>query len=83
MSLALCLQVVSQASQHLRSSEKQATYEGGGFARQSICWRVHPYFRQIAYASLLCMHENLSWEVCYWVEAADEDLLDWDNAMKY
>ena len=36
MSLALCLQVVSQASQHFRSSEKQATCEGC-FARQSIC----------------------------------------------
>ena len=28
MSLALCPQVVSQASQHFRSSEKQATYRG-------------------------------------------------------
>ena len=28
MSLVLCLQVVSQASQHFRSSEKQATCEG-------------------------------------------------------
>ena len=36
MSLALCPQVVSQASQHFRSSEKQATYEGC-FSRQSIC----------------------------------------------
>ena len=36
MSLALCPQVVSQASQHFRSSEKQATCEGC-FARQSIC----------------------------------------------
>ena len=35
MSLALCRQVVSQASQHFRSSEKQATCEGC-FARQSI-----------------------------------------------
>ena len=34
MSLALCPQVVSQASQHFRSSEKQATCEGC-FARQS------------------------------------------------
>ena len=36
MTLALCLQVVSQASQHFRSSEKQATCEGC-FARQSVC----------------------------------------------
>ena len=36
MSFALCPQVVSQASQHLRSSEKQATFEGC-FACQSIC----------------------------------------------
>ena len=36
MSLALCPQVVSQASQHFRSSEKQATCEGC-LARQSIC----------------------------------------------
>ena len=36
MSLVLCPQVVSQASQHLRSSEKQATCEGC-FASQSIC----------------------------------------------
>ena len=36
ISLALCLQVVSQAPQHFRSSEKQATCEGC-FARQSIC----------------------------------------------
>ena len=36
MSSALCPQVVSQASQHFRSSEKQATYEGC-FARQSVC----------------------------------------------
>ena len=34
MSLALCLQVVFQASQHFRSSEKQATCEDS-FARQS------------------------------------------------
>ena len=34
LSLALCPQVVSQASQHFRSSEKQATCEGC-FARQS------------------------------------------------
>ena len=34
--LALCPQVVSQASQHFRSSEKQATCEGC-FARKSIC----------------------------------------------
>ena len=39
-SLALCLQVVSQASQHFRSSEKQATCEGC-FARQSI-WSAIP-----------------------------------------
>ena len=38
MSLALCPQVVSQASQHFRSSEKQATCLGC-FARQSI-WSV-------------------------------------------
>ena len=36
ISLALCPQVVSQASQHFRSSKKQATYEGY-FASQSIC----------------------------------------------
>ena len=36
MSLALCPQVVSQASQHFRSSKKQATCEGC-FASQSIC----------------------------------------------
>ena len=36
MSLALCLQVVSQAPQHFRSSEKQATCEGC-FVRQSVC----------------------------------------------
>ena len=36
MFLALCLQVVSQASQRFKSSEMQATCEGC-FARQSIC----------------------------------------------
>ena len=36
MSLALCPQVVSQALQHFKSSEKQATCEGC-FARQSVC----------------------------------------------
>ena len=36
MSLALCPQVVSQASQHFRSSKNQATCEGC-FACQSIC----------------------------------------------
>ena len=36
MSLALCLQVVSQAPQHLRSFKKQTTCEGC-FACQSIC----------------------------------------------
>ena len=36
VSLALCPLVVSQASQHFRSSEKQATCEGC-FARQSVC----------------------------------------------
>ena len=36
MPLALCPHVVSQASQHSRSSEKQAT-RGGCFARQSVC----------------------------------------------
>ena len=36
MSLALCPQVVSQAPQYLRSSEKQATCEGC-FSRQSVC----------------------------------------------
>ena len=36
MSFALCLLVVSQASQHFRSSEKQATCEGC-FAYQCIC----------------------------------------------
>ena len=34
--LALCPQVMSQAPQHFRSSEKQASC-GGCFARQSIC----------------------------------------------
>ena len=42
MSLALCSQVVSQASQHFRSSEKQAISEGC-FARQSICSVVSLY----------------------------------------
>ena len=36
MSLALCAQILSQDSQHFRSSEKQDTCEGC-FARQSIC----------------------------------------------
>ena len=36
MSLALCLQVVSQAPQHFISSKKQATCEGC-FAHQSVC----------------------------------------------
>ena len=36
MSSTLCQEVVSQAPQHFRSSEKQATREGC-FARQSIC----------------------------------------------
>ena len=36
ISLALCLQVVSQASQHFISSEKQAISEGC-FAHQSVC----------------------------------------------
>ena len=36
MSLALCPQVVSQAPEHFRSSEKQATC-GGCFSRQSVC----------------------------------------------
>ena len=36
MSLTLCPQVVSQASQHFRSSEKHAICEGC-FSRQSIC----------------------------------------------
>ena len=36
MSLALCLQVVSQAPQHFRSSETQAPCNGC-FSRQSIC----------------------------------------------
>ena len=40
MSLALCLQVVSQVSQHFRSSEKQATCEGF-FARQSSCLFIY------------------------------------------
>ena len=47
-SLALYPQVVSQASQYFRSSEKKATCEGC-FARQSVCslhsgmsWAVHP-----------------------------------------
>ena len=41
MSLALCPQVVSQAPQHFRSSETQATCEGC-FDRQSIC-SVFPF----------------------------------------
>ena len=36
MCLALCPQEESQAPQHLRSSEKQATWEGC-YARQSVC----------------------------------------------
>ena len=36
MSLALCSQAVSHASQHFGPSKKQATCEGC-FARQSIC----------------------------------------------
>ena len=36
MSLALCPQLVSQATQHFKSSEKQATCEGC-FACQSVC----------------------------------------------
>ena len=39
MSLALCPQVVSQAPQHFRSSEKQATCEGSITARVSA-WSV-------------------------------------------
>ena len=42
MSLALCPKVVSQASQHFRSSEEQATCEGC-FARQSICSVIFPF----------------------------------------
>ena len=43
MSLALCPQVVSQAPQHFRSSEKQATC-GGCFARQlSLSVRSFPF----------------------------------------
>ena len=41
MSLVVCPLVVSQASQHLRSSETQTTCEGC-FARQSIC-RTFPF----------------------------------------
>ena len=48
MSLALCLQLGSQAPQHFRSSEMQATYDGC-FSHQSVCsviyfpslWLVH------------------------------------------
>ena len=43
MSLALCPQVVSQAPQNFRSSEKQATCEGR-FARQSVCSVVSLHF---------------------------------------
>ena len=39
MSLALFPQVVSQAAQNFRSSEKQATCEGC-FALQSTCWVI-------------------------------------------
>ena len=42
MSLALCPQVVSQDSQHFRSSEKQAACEGC-FARQSTCSVISLY----------------------------------------
>ena len=42
MSLALCPQVVSQTSQHFRSSEKQATCEGC-FACQCICLVISPH----------------------------------------
>ena len=42
MSLALCPQVVSQTSQHFRSSEKQATCEGC-FACQCICLAISPH----------------------------------------
>ena len=50
MSLALCPQVVSQASQHFRSSEKQATCEGC-FARQSTCSVVslHPGMSRVSH----------------------------------
>ena len=46
MSLPLCPQVVSQDSQHFRSSEKQGTSEGC-FTRQSIC-------------SVISLHSNMS-----------------------
>ena len=42
MLLALCSQVVSQASQYFKSSEKQANCEGC-FARQSICSIISLY----------------------------------------
>ena len=53
MSLALCLPVVSQAPQHFRSSEKQATCEGC-FARQSICSVISLHSGMCVYS--LCRH---------------------------
>ena len=46
VSLALCPQVVSQAPQHFRSSEKQATCEGC-FARQSYVLGHFPSLRHV------------------------------------
>ena len=42
MSLVLCPQLASQAPQHFRSSQKQATCEGC-FARQCICSVISPH----------------------------------------
>ena len=65
MSLALCPQVVSQAPQHFRSSETQATCDGC-FARQSICLlvslhsgmsrAVHPQFSETLHETLSTLH---------------------------
>ena len=47
MSLALCPQVVSQAPQHFRSSERQNTCGGSCFARQSTCSVIFPSLRHV------------------------------------
>ena len=46
MSLALCPQVVSEAPQHFRSSEKQATCEAS-FAHQCICSVISLHSRHV------------------------------------
>ena len=57
MPLALCPQVVSQASQRFRSSEKQATCEGC-FARQCIC-------------SVVSLHSGMSRSFRRWMLTID------------